>query len=854
MASIFTYEPDPPQLTSPWPAPRNELQRTDSSKNELLDNKGQSCLNGLQPTPLIEAAVTRLEPEPQEGPTEYKLHLLLRPRRSYSSVSTGTSISGSQQHIRSPSLTPRSVSESNLGATPPVAQSVAARQHRLEQLTTQLLWRLQQSSPYHSSSANNVILPALPDNDCDLQELRRPAKLVPGLEESRGALYEIGVSDDGTFVGLTVDELNESVQNLRAMAASLGCSVEILRLVNVGNCEWYEEGVVPGEKWITKKADLFVAEAYVKPELRQTDADAATSNGEKLHTVAGSYPSAEPRRTSVEQLRVSLTGATTSGKSSLLGTLSTSTLDNGRGRSRLSLLRHRHEIASGLTSSVAQELIGYRDITETQDAMQCRVVNYASENAMSWSDMHVVPGLSRLVFLTDSAGHLRFRRTTVRGLLSWNPHWTLLCVAGGEGVDPQQGLSKPSEEFVFPGANAHISMAHLDLCLKLQLPLVLIITKLDIATKSDIRQILSTMLTSLKEAGRKPVIVPNDSGVIDESDLRIVKEHDLKVVENVFASFGNLFEAVPIIFTSAASGTGISRFHALLRRLPIPRTAVTHGSDEALFQIDHTYEFTPARSIGLAQANTGGTATILSGYLAHGRITIGQDLYIGPFSEGRRSSVEDADVTPASFQNDMFLTPRSFSDALARATTPPTPKTARLREWRSVRVVSIRNLRSPVRALEADQVGTIGVTDADSTPLTVRKGMILTTRRTPEASHSFTAAFDIAEAQVLSVGSLLVVYCASVRASAKVVAVALDERRHSSDEGDDFMFALDEDDGQRHSASQTILVTCRFITHKEYLETDGRVLVMPGGGAVGSGEKGVGGLESIVGQITQTFG
>lgn len=62
-----------------------------------------------------------------------------------------------------------------------------------------------------------------------------------------------------------------------------------------------------------------------------------------------------------EQLRITLTGPTTSGKSSLLGTLSTATLDNGRGKSRLSLLKHRHEIATGVTSSVAQELFGYKN-------------------------------------------------------------------------------------------------------------------------------------------------------------------------------------------------------------------------------------------------------------------------------------------------------------------------------------------------------------------------------------------------------------------------------------------------------------------------------------------------------------
>lgn len=84
------------------------------------------------------------------------------------------------------------------------------------------------------------MVPVLPEAALELGVPSKPARLLPGLEESQGALYEIGVSDDGTFVGLTQDELDESMTNLQAMAASLGCKVEILRRVVVGNCEWAE--------------------------------------------------------------------------------------------------------------------------------------------------------------------------------------------------------------------------------------------------------------------------------------------------------------------------------------------------------------------------------------------------------------------------------------------------------------------------------------------------------------------------------------------------------------------------------------------------------------------------------------
>lgn len=145
MASIFTYEPEPPRVESPWLTP------TDSPKSSTPQPYSKPIHKPLASTHISEYGVTKLEAEPQEGPTEYKLHLLLRPRRTYSSSSTGSIISGSQQHKQQPPNQEK--------ASPILAPSNQSKQKRLEQLTTQLLWRLQQSSPYHASSTSDLVLP-----------------------------------------------------------------------------------------------------------------------------------------------------------------------------------------------------------------------------------------------------------------------------------------------------------------------------------------------------------------------------------------------------------------------------------------------------------------------------------------------------------------------------------------------------------------------------------------------------------------------------------------------------------------------------------------------------------------------
>lgn len=421
-------------MSSPWatppagdrtgsPTPRHPA-KSHPTKSGILA-KQTTSIASLAPT-VDYTTITRLEAEPQDGPTEYKLHLLLRRRRSFTRASTALRVSGSMRRSDGSTLATAGRCASELGplsSTPPPLASTQSKQHRLEQLTTQLLWRLQQSCSYHISSTTAAVVPHFPD-DTRLSSPELPQRLLPGLEESKGALYEIGVADDGTIIGLAEDEMDESLNNLRAMAASLGCGVEVLRMVEVGDCEWIEHDNSSQKKLQTSK--LLVAEALVRPLQHLVD---HSYNTHRVSEAAGStcndrasFSGVDDLKQSAEQLRVSVTGATMSGKSSLIGTLSTATLDNGRGKSRLSLLKHRHEIASGMTSSVTQELIGYRDVTNPNDAVSTQVIGYGSSDVTSWIDIHASVDAAqsgRLIILSDSAGHPRFRRTTVRGIVGW---------------------------------------------------------------------------------------------------------------------------------------------------------------------------------------------------------------------------------------------------------------------------------------------------------------------------------------------------------------------------------------------------------------------------------------------------
>jgi hypothetical protein len=128
------------------------------------------------------------------------------------------------------------------------------------------------------------------------------------LAEGNGeALYVIGVEDDGYLTGLCPAELQASLKTLEAMAVAAGAAITPLR---------------------------------VRPSVRD----------------AGQVAEILVRRVPDDQefidVRVAAIGSAGAGKSTLLGVLAGGELDNGHGRARVSLFRHRHEVASGQTSSI----------------------------------------------------------------------------------------------------------------------------------------------------------------------------------------------------------------------------------------------------------------------------------------------------------------------------------------------------------------------------------------------------------------------------------------------------------------------------------------------------------------------
>ncbi|KIZ03296.1 GTP-binding protein 2 [Monoraphidium neglectum] len=192
------------------------------------------------------------------------------------------------------------------------------------------------------------------------------------LAEGRGeAFYYIGVEDDGYPCGLDPQQLDASLATLRRMAAALGARAGLVERLRGA---------------FGREAALVHVERNTREEVACID------------------------------LRVAVAGSTDSGKSTLTAVLTHGAdgrplLDNGRGRARMAVLRHKHEIQSGRTSSISQALLGY-------DA-DGQVLNYAGVAPPTPAE--VCSAAARAVTFLDLGGHHSFLKTTLFGLTSMLP-------------------------------------------------------------------------------------------------------------------------------------------------------------------------------------------------------------------------------------------------------------------------------------------------------------------------------------------------------------------------------------------------------------------------------------------------
>jgi elongation factor 1-alpha len=196
----------------------------------------------------------------------------------------------------------------------------------------------------------------------------------------------------------------------------------------------------------------------------------------------------------------------------------------------------------------------------------------------------VVRESDRLVSFVDTVGHEPWLRTTIRGLVGQKLDYGLLVVAADDGP------TKTTRE-------------HLGILLATELPTIVAVTKCDAVGDERVQEVEREVERLLRGAERTPLSVARHGveAAIEEIDRTVV----------------------PMVRTSAVTMEGLPVLDRLFERLP-----KTGGDDgEFAMYVDRTYNVT-------------GVGAVASGTVKSGTVEAGDELLLGPMSDGSFREVE----------------------------------------------------------------------------------------------------------------------------------------------------------------------------------------------------------------------
>ncbi|KAF9166465.1 hypothetical protein BGX21_000109 [Mortierella sp. AD011] len=382
-------------------------------------------------------------------------------------------------------------------------------------------------------------------------------------EGSGETLFEIGIEEDGAPMNLTDEEYQTALSTVKTAATAVGAEIAVM----------YEQ--IPGALPVPAPDSKAVSPPA---EAESASSAAPTAEGDQAATFRRSYVMIRKIPKSVEELleiRVAVVGNVDAGKSTLLGVLTKGVLDDGRGKARVNLFRHKHEIDSGRTSSVGMEILGF-------DAKSQPVPTMSHGRNAPWDE--ICGKAAKVLSFIDLAGHERYLKTTVFGMTGCAPDFVMLMVGSNAGI---VGMTKE----------------HLGLSLALGVPVLVVITKIDMCPPNVLESTVKQLTKILKSAGCRKIPM-------------FVKSH-----EDVVVTAGNFVSEriCPIFQVSNVTGEGLDLLKNFLNVLPISQK---YNKDEpAEYQITDTFS---VPFVG----------TVVSGVVMNGIVHAGDQLYLGPDGNG----------------------------------------------------------------------------------------------------------------------------------------------------------------------------------------------------------------------------
>lgn len=221
-----------------------------------------------------------------------------------------------------------------------------------------------------------------------------------------------------------------------------------------------------------------------------------------------------------DEIGIAIVGSVDSGKSTLIGTLISNKLDDGKGSNRSLVSTHNHEIKTGKTSSIS---------------VHC-MKKYQGNNS---------------VILIDLCGHEKYLKTTLYGIMGYYPDYAIIIISANRGI-----LQMTRE---------HTKILH-----HLKIPMIIALTKTDLieniceGTDKNPEEMLNNITQDIKK-----IYAKGSYDVKDMNDLEQKKGFDevLNILPNN--------KQIPLFKISSKTGRGLDLFKTYISKLPKNKTLIT---------------------------------------------------------------------------------------------------------------------------------------------------------------------------------------------------------------------------------------------------------------------------------------
>jgi len=257
----------------------------------------------------------------------------------------------------------------------------------------------------------------------------------------------------------------------------------------------------------------------------------------------------------MSDIKICIGGSVDAGKSTTIGVLTKNVVDDGRGYARSLVLKTKHELETGRTSQLSFNYIKY-------------------------------PEQKKVITLVDLAGHEKYLKTTLYGILGSFVDYGIVVIGSNMGVN-------------------RITEEHLSILLYLKIPIIIILTKIDIAPK-DVYQNTCQQIKKLfngKMFKRELLFVDSDNQL----------NNYIKSIES------NLHHnTIPIVSVSCKTNLNIDKLHEIFKIIPKNEKIINSIQiKDLLLYIDMKYLIT-------------GLGIVISGSLWNKKVETNNNYYIGP--------------------------------------------------------------------------------------------------------------------------------------------------------------------------------------------------------------------------------